>query len=154
MRSVFVAAGALLLASLCLLLLAPLSFGQGANATITGTVTDPTGLVVPGRTWKPPTPKLERFIPDHRSARASMRSRIWRSALMYWPLHRIGRPYALKIPARRAEYSLTESALALHFMLNQHSFRLDSSVRSRSSSGGRTSRISVPISSQAPFPNE
>ncbi len=48
MRSAFVAAGSLLLASLCLLLLAPLSFGQGANATITGTVTDPTGLPVAG----------------------------------------------------------------------------------------------------------
>jgi hypothetical protein len=29
-------------------------------------------------------------------------------------------PDALKIPARRAEYSLTESALSLHFTLNQH----------------------------------
>jgi hypothetical protein len=44
MRSVFVAAGSLL----CLLLLASLAFGQGANGTITGTITDPTGLAVAG----------------------------------------------------------------------------------------------------------
>jgi hypothetical protein len=44
MRSVFVAAGSLV----CLLVLASLAFGQGANGTITGTVTDPTGLAVPG----------------------------------------------------------------------------------------------------------
>ena len=45
MRSLFVAAGSFLI---CLLLLTPLAFGQGANGTITGTVTDPTGLAVPG----------------------------------------------------------------------------------------------------------
>ena len=47
MRSVFVAAGSLLV-TICLLLLAPRAFGQGANGTITGTVTDPTGSAVPG----------------------------------------------------------------------------------------------------------
>jgi hypothetical protein len=46
MRSVFVAAGSLLLVTLGLLLPAPFAFGQGANATITGTITDPTGLPV------------------------------------------------------------------------------------------------------------
>jgi hypothetical protein len=43
MRSVFVAAGSLLI-TLCLL--SPLAFGQGGTGTITGTVTDPTGAVV------------------------------------------------------------------------------------------------------------
>ncbi len=47
MRSLFVAAGSFLIG---LLLLTPLAFGQGANGTITGTVTDPTGLAVPGAT--------------------------------------------------------------------------------------------------------
>src|SRR5580658_101880 len=46
MRSLFVAAGSVLTIS-CWLLLAPLAFGQGANGTITGTITDPTGSVVP-----------------------------------------------------------------------------------------------------------
>ncbi len=45
MRSVFVVAGSLLIT---LWLLASLAFGQGANGTITGTVTDPTGLAVAG----------------------------------------------------------------------------------------------------------
>ena len=40
------------LQSLCVVaflgLVAPLAFGQGANGTITGTITDPTGLVIPG----------------------------------------------------------------------------------------------------------
>ena len=36
-------------------------------------------------------------------------------------------PYALKIPARRAECSLTEIA-PLHFTLNQNSLRLTGSV--------------------------
>jgi hypothetical protein len=31
-----------------LAVIAPVAFGQGVNATITGTVTDPTGLVVAG----------------------------------------------------------------------------------------------------------
>jgi len=47
MRSVFVAAG-LLLSSLFFLSLAPVAFGQGGTGTITGTVTDPTGLAVAG----------------------------------------------------------------------------------------------------------
>jgi hypothetical protein len=47
MRSVFVAFSSLLI-TICLLLLAPRAFGQGANGTITGTVTDPTGSAVPG----------------------------------------------------------------------------------------------------------
>ncbi len=47
MRSMFVAAGSLLV-TLCFLTLAPLAFGQGANGTITGTITDPTGSAVPG----------------------------------------------------------------------------------------------------------
>src|SRR5271155_3565047 len=47
MRSVYVAAGLLLMA-LGLVLTAPLAFGQGANGTITGTITDPTGLAVAG----------------------------------------------------------------------------------------------------------
>ena len=46
MRSTFVAAGSILLVTLGLLLPAPFAFGQGANATITGTITDPTGLPV------------------------------------------------------------------------------------------------------------
>ena len=50
MRSVFVATISLLLVTLCLMLLAPLAFGQGANATITGTVTDPTGLAIAAAT--------------------------------------------------------------------------------------------------------
>ena len=45
MRSAFVAAGSLFLS---MLLISPLVFGQGANGTITGTVTDPTGLAVAG----------------------------------------------------------------------------------------------------------
>jgi len=45
MRSVFVAAGSLLIS---LWLLAPVAFGQGGTGTITGTVTDPTGLAVAG----------------------------------------------------------------------------------------------------------
>src|SRR3984957_21282915 len=48
MRSAFVAAGSLVLVTLCFLVLSPLAFGQGANGTITGTVTDPTGLAVAG----------------------------------------------------------------------------------------------------------
>jgi hypothetical protein len=44
MRSVFVAAGSLLI-TLCLL--AALAFGQGGTGTITGTITDPTGAAVP-----------------------------------------------------------------------------------------------------------
>ncbi len=47
MRSLYVAA-ALLLMSLGLVLFAPLAFGQGGTGTITGTVTDPTGLAVAG----------------------------------------------------------------------------------------------------------
>jgi hypothetical protein len=47
MRSVSVAAG-LLLAILGYVLVAPLAFGQGGTGTITGTVTDPTGLAVAG----------------------------------------------------------------------------------------------------------
>src|SRR5579863_55466 len=47
MRSVFGAAVSFLIG---LLLLSTLAFGQGANGTITGTVTDPTGLAVPGVT--------------------------------------------------------------------------------------------------------
>jgi len=47
MRSAFVAAG-LLLMSLCFSPLAPLAFGQGGTGTITGTVTDPTGLAIAG----------------------------------------------------------------------------------------------------------
>ncbi len=47
MRSVFVAAG-LLLTTLCWMSLAPLAYGQGGTGTITGTVTDPTGLAVAG----------------------------------------------------------------------------------------------------------
>src|ERR1700679_3367974 len=47
MRSVCVAAG-LVLTALCLVLFAPLAFGQGGTGTITGTVTDPTGLAVAG----------------------------------------------------------------------------------------------------------
>src|ERR1700722_12489076 len=46
MRSVSVAAASLL--TLCLLPFAPLVFGQGGSGTITGTVTDPTGLAVAG----------------------------------------------------------------------------------------------------------
>ena len=46
MRSVSVAAASLIV--LCLLPLAPLAFGQGGTGTITGTVTDPTGLAVAG----------------------------------------------------------------------------------------------------------
>src|SRR6202453_3471226 len=45
MRSVSVAAG-LLSAILGLVLVAPLAFGQGGTGTITGTITDPTGLAV------------------------------------------------------------------------------------------------------------
>src|SRR5277367_6160873 len=48
MRSMFVAAGSLLAVTLCLILPARLAFGQGANATITGTITDPAGLAVAG----------------------------------------------------------------------------------------------------------
>src|SRR5580704_11018602 len=48
MRSMFVAAGSLLAVTLCLLLPARVAFGQGANATITGTITDPAGLAVAG----------------------------------------------------------------------------------------------------------
>src|SRR6204780_4518051 len=47
MRSVFVAAG-LLLTTLCWMSLWPLAYGQGGSGTITGTVTDPTGLAVAG----------------------------------------------------------------------------------------------------------
>src|SRR5277367_1021898 len=47
MRSAFVAAGSLLVC-LSLMPLVPLAFGQGGGGTITGTVTDPTRLVVPG----------------------------------------------------------------------------------------------------------
>ena len=47
MRSVFVAAGSFLTA-LLFLTFAPLAFGQGGTGTITGTVTDPTGL---GSRW-------------------------------------------------------------------------------------------------------
>src|ERR1700689_4457640 len=47
MRSVFVAAG-LLLTTLCWMSLGPLAYGQGGTGTITGTVTDPTGLAVAG----------------------------------------------------------------------------------------------------------
>jgi hypothetical protein len=49
MRSVFVAAGSFLTA-LLFLTFAPLAFGQGGTGTITGTVTDPTGLAVAGAT--------------------------------------------------------------------------------------------------------
>ncbi len=45
MRSVFVAA---VLITLCLLLGSPLAFGQGGTGTITGTITDPSGLAVAG----------------------------------------------------------------------------------------------------------
>ena len=45
MRSVSVAALSCLV---CLLLVSPFLFGQGATGTITGTVTDPTGAAVPG----------------------------------------------------------------------------------------------------------
>jgi hypothetical protein len=45
MRSVFVAAGSFL-AALFFLTFAPLAFGQGGTGTITGTITDPTGLAV------------------------------------------------------------------------------------------------------------
>src|ERR1700733_3086608 len=45
MRSAFVAA---LLTAFCLVLFAPMAFGQGGTGTITGTVTDPTGLSVAG----------------------------------------------------------------------------------------------------------
>jgi Carboxypeptidase regulatory-like domain len=37
-----------LLVCLSLMALVPLAFGQGGGGTITGTVTDPTGLVIPG----------------------------------------------------------------------------------------------------------
>ena len=47
MRSVFVAAGSFLTASL-FLTFTPLAFGQGGTGTITGTVSDPTGL---GSRW-------------------------------------------------------------------------------------------------------
>ena len=43
MRSVFVAAGSFLTA-LLFLTFTPLAFGQGGTGTITGTITDPTGL--------------------------------------------------------------------------------------------------------------
>src|ERR1700735_1876668 len=49
MRSAFVAAG-LLLTTLFFLMFAPMAFGQGGTGTITGTVTDPTGLAVAGAT--------------------------------------------------------------------------------------------------------
>jgi hypothetical protein len=45
MRSAFVAA---FVTAFCLVLFAPLAFGQGGSGTITGTVTDPTGLAVAG----------------------------------------------------------------------------------------------------------
>src|ERR1700735_4572579 len=45
MRSVFVAVGSFL-AALFFLTFAPLAFGQGGTGTITGTITDPTGLAV------------------------------------------------------------------------------------------------------------
>jgi hypothetical protein len=47
MRSVFVAAS-LLLTAFFFLMFAPMAFGQGGTGTITGTVTDPTGLAVAG----------------------------------------------------------------------------------------------------------
>src|SRR5580658_7967510 len=47
MRSVCVVPK-LILAAFCLLLFASLAFGQGGTGTITGTVTDPTGLAVAG----------------------------------------------------------------------------------------------------------
>ena len=49
MRSVFVAAGSFLTA-LLFLTFTPLAFGQGGTGTITGTVSDPTGLAVAGAT--------------------------------------------------------------------------------------------------------
>src|SRR5580658_6120207 len=45
MRSAFVAA---FVTAFCLVLFAPLAFGQGGSGTITGTVTDPTGLAIAG----------------------------------------------------------------------------------------------------------
>ncbi len=49
MRSVFVAAGLFLTALFCPMF-APMAFGQGGNGTITGTITDPTGLAIAGAT--------------------------------------------------------------------------------------------------------
>jgi hypothetical protein len=48
MRSLFVAAGSLLVTLFLLLSLSSLAFGQGGTGTITGTITDPTGLAIAG----------------------------------------------------------------------------------------------------------
>ncbi len=49
MRSVFVAAVLFLTALFCPMF-APMAFGQGGTGTITGTITDPTGLAIAGAT--------------------------------------------------------------------------------------------------------